>query len=162
MKNLSDFQRTLIMFIVSAITLVSIIFFWEFDAPEFLININKNVAIIIIVLALILTFGSIMLLMCSIMLFISIMCCEIANKRLEKKCISNVHVIKNSLSEEPSIVKLICERSLCKYCLNEQCENSNVKEDFKNIKTVTKVVLSVSGDSCKEYEEDESLRDPQS
>ena len=60
------------------------------------------------------------------------------------------------------MIKLICERSLCKYCLDEQCENSNVKEDFKNIKTVTKVVLSVSQDSCKEYDEDESLRDPQS
>ena len=60
------------------------------------------------------------------------------------------------------MVKLICKRGLCKYCLNEECENSKVKEEFKNIKTVTKVVLSVSWDSCKEYDEDESLIDPQS
>ena len=60
------------------------------------------------------------------------------------------------------MVKLICQRGLCRYCLYEQCENQKIKEEFKNVKTVTKVVLSVSSASCKEYVEDTSLIDPQS
>ena len=60
------------------------------------------------------------------------------------------------------MVKLICQRGTCRYCLYEQCENKKIKEEFKNIKAVTKVVLSVSLDSCKEYDEDKSLIDPHS
>ncbi len=60
------------------------------------------------------------------------------------------------------MVKLICERGTCKHCLYNQCENTKVKHDFENVKTVTKVVLSVSSDSCNEYNEDKSLFDSQS
>ena len=58
------------------------------------------------------------------------------------------------------MVKLICQRSLCRHCSYEQCENEKIKEEFKNVTTLTKVVLSVSWDSCKEYVEDTSLIDP--
>lgn len=60
------------------------------------------------------------------------------------------------------MVKLICRNGLCRYCLYEQCENEKVKEEFKDVKTVTQVILSVSSDSCNEYTEDKSLIDPQS
>ena len=60
------------------------------------------------------------------------------------------------------MVKLICKRELCRYCLYEQCENKKVKEEFKDVKTVTKVLLSVSSDSCNEYDEDKCLIDPHS
>ena len=57
------------------------------------------------------------------------------------------------------MVKLICQRSLCKYCLCEECKNEKVIEEFKDVKTVTKVVLSISSDSCTEFDEDNSLID---
>ena len=60
------------------------------------------------------------------------------------------------------MVKLICQNELCKYCHYEQCENKKVKEEFKNVKTVSKVLLSVSSNSCQEYKEDKSLIDPYS
>ena len=60
------------------------------------------------------------------------------------------------------MVELICERRSCIYCMYDKCENEKVKEDFKNVETVTKVVLSVSRDSCRQYDEDESLCDPRS
>ncbi len=60
------------------------------------------------------------------------------------------------------MVKLICKRSLCQYCLYEQCENEKVKEEFKDVTAVTQIVLSVTSDSCNEYREDKSLIDPQS
>lgn len=52
-------------------------------------------------------------------------------------------------------MKLICKRSTCKYCLYEQCENQKIKNEFKDINTVTKVLLSVSSDSCKEFKPDD-------
>ena len=57
------------------------------------------------------------------------------------------------------MIKLICERELCKYCLYGQCHNEKIIEEFKGIKTVTEVLLSVSRSSCNEYDEDESLID---
>ena len=60
------------------------------------------------------------------------------------------------------MVKLICQRATCKHCLYEQCENVKIKDEFKNVETVTKVLLSISSDSCKEYEEDKSLIDAHS
>lgn len=60
------------------------------------------------------------------------------------------------------MIKLICERHLCKYCSYGQCHNEKVIEEFKCIKTITEVVLSVSRSSCNEYDEDESLIDPYS
>ena len=44
--------------------------------------------------------------------------------------------------------------------MEKKVENQEVKEDFKNVQTVTKVVLSVTSDSCSKYDKDDSLCDP--
>ena len=60
------------------------------------------------------------------------------------------------------MVELICERELCRYCLYDKCENEQIKKEFQDLQLVSKVLLSVSSDSCSKYDEDESLIDPQS
>ena len=51
--------------------------------------------------------------------------------------------------------ELICTYELCKYCSNHKCENPKVKKQFENIDIVTKVILSVSLNSCKGCIEEE-------
>lgn len=58
------------------------------------------------------------------------------------------------------MVELICERYLCRYCRYKKCENIHVKKDFENIKTVSKVLLSVDSHSCNKFKEEDSLIDP--
>ena len=60
------------------------------------------------------------------------------------------------------MIELICQRETCKYCLYHKCENEEIKDEFKNISLITKVILNVSFDCCKRYSEDNSLIDPQS
>ena len=51
--------------------------------------------------------------------------------------------------------ELICTYELCKFCSYDRCENPKVKKQFENIDIVTKVVLSVSLNSCKARVEEE-------
>lgn len=60
------------------------------------------------------------------------------------------------------MIELICKRGLCRYCLYNKCENEQIKKEFEKVKLVSKVLLSISSDSCSKYDEDKSLIDQHS
>ena len=56
------------------------------------------------------------------------------------------------------MLELICENGLCRYCLFNFCENEDIKREFEDISTVTKIEIH----SCKRFVEEDGLIDPHS